>query len=54
MGRTVATYRTVLEALISDWQGFRKALRKEDQEAFDRLMEKAPLIETFKSHYLMK
>jgi DNA repair ATPase RecN len=41
MGRTVASYRTVLEALISDWQSFRKALRKENQEAFDRLMEKA-------------
>jgi membrane protein required for beta-lactamase induction len=31
----------VLEALIRDWQGFRKALRKEDQAAFDRLMDKA-------------
>jgi hypothetical protein len=31
----------VLEGLISDWQGFRKALRKEDAEAFDRLMDKA-------------
>jgi hypothetical protein len=41
MGRTVPTYRTVLEALISDWQGFRKALRKEDQVASDRLMDKA-------------
>jgi DNA repair ATPase RecN len=41
MGRTVRTYRTVLEELISDWERFRKALRKEDREAFDRLMEKA-------------
>jgi hypothetical protein len=45
MGRTVAsylaTYRTVLEALIGDWQRFRKAVRKEDQVAFDRLMDKA-------------
>ena len=41
MGRTVLTYRTVLETLIGDWQGFRKALRKEDAEAFDRLMDKA-------------
>ena len=41
MGRTVPTYRTVLETLIKDWQGFRKALRKEDAEAFDRLMDKA-------------
>jgi hypothetical protein len=31
----------MLEALIADWQGFRKALRKEDQVAFDRLMDKA-------------
>jgi hypothetical protein len=38
MGRTVATYWTVLEVLINDWQNFRKGLRKEDQEAFDRLM----------------
>lgn len=41
MGRTVPTYRTALEALIKDWQGFRKALRKEDAEAFDRIMDKA-------------
>ncbi len=41
MGRIVPTYRVVLEALIGDWQGFRKALRKEDQAAFDRLMDKA-------------
>jgi hypothetical protein len=41
MGRTVPTYRTVLEAQISDWQGFRKALRKEDQVEFDRLRDKA-------------
>jgi DNA repair ATPase RecN len=41
MGRTVRTYRTVLEELIADWERFRKALRKEDREAFDRLMEKA-------------
>jgi DNA repair ATPase RecN len=39
--RYLPNYRTVLEALISDWQGFRKALRKEDREAFDRLMDKA-------------
>jgi len=31
----------VLEALIKDWQGFWKVLRKEDREAFDRLMDKA-------------
>ncbi|HDS45696.1 MAG TPA: hypothetical protein ENN68_06355 [Methanomicrobia archaeon] len=42
MDRTAASsYRTVLEALIKDWQDFRKALRKEGQEAFDHLMNKA-------------
>lgn len=41
MGRTVRSYRTVLEEMIEEWQGFRKALRKEDRAAFDRLMERA-------------
>jgi hypothetical protein len=30
----------VLEDLINEWQDFRKALRKEDKAAFDRLMDK--------------
>ena len=41
MGRTIPTYRNILENLVNEWQGFRKALRKEDREAFDRLIEKA-------------
>jgi hypothetical protein len=41
VGRTVRSYRTVLEDMIGEWQGFRKALRKEDREAFDRLMDRA-------------
>jgi hypothetical protein len=41
LGRTVPTYRNILENLVNEWQGFRKALREEDREAFDRLMEKA-------------
>lgn len=41
MGRTVRSYRTVLEDMIDEWQGFRKALRKEDRAAFDRLMDRA-------------
>jgi DNA repair ATPase RecN len=41
VGRTVRSYRTVLEDIIDGWQGFRKALRKEDREAFDRLMDRA-------------
>lgn len=38
MGRTCPTYRMLLEDEIKTWDTFRKALRKEDQEAFDRLM----------------
>jgi hypothetical protein len=41
LGRTVPTYRNVLENLIKEWQEFKRALRKEDREAFDRLIEKA-------------
>jgi hypothetical protein len=41
VGRTVRSYRTVLEDMIDEWQGFRKALRKEDKVAFDRLMDRA-------------
>jgi hypothetical protein len=41
LGRTVPTYRNVLENLIREWQEFKRALRKEDREAFDRLIEKA-------------
>jgi hypothetical protein len=41
VGRAVRSYRTVLEGMIDEWQGFRKALRKEDREAFDRLMDRA-------------
>jgi hypothetical protein len=41
VGRTVRSYRTVLEDMIDEWQGFRKALRKEDKGAFDRLMDRA-------------
>ncbi len=40
MGRTVPTYRNILENIVSEWQEFRRALRKEDREVFDRLMEK--------------
>ncbi|OYT44388.1 hypothetical protein B6U90_05460 [Thermoplasmatales archaeon ex4484_6] len=40
MGRTCPTYRTLLEDEIRSWETFRKALRKEDREAFDLLMER--------------
>jgi hypothetical protein len=40
MGKTVPTYRVVLEFEIERWRGFRKALNsKEDREAFDELMD---------------
>jgi hypothetical protein len=39
MGKTCPTYRMLLEEEIRSWETFRRALRKEDQEAFDRLMD---------------
>ncbi len=38
MGRTVVSYRLVLENEIAKWEGFRKALRADDVAAFDRMM----------------
>ena len=38
MGRTVPSYRQALEIEISRWEGFRKALRGQDLEAFDEAM----------------
>ncbi len=38
MGRTVPSYRQALDAEIARWEGFRKALRGKDVEAFDRMM----------------
>ena len=39
MGKTVDSYRIVLEQEISRWSGFARALRKEDREAFEELMD---------------
>jgi hypothetical protein len=39
MGRTVESYRMALEEEISRWKGFSKALRTEDREAFEALMD---------------
>lgn len=39
MGRTVESYRMALEDEISRWKRFSKALRKEDREAFEVLMD---------------
>jgi hypothetical protein len=39
MGKTVEPYRIALEQEISRWNGFARALRKEDLEAFEELMD---------------
>jgi hypothetical protein len=39
MGKTVESYRIALEQEISRWNGFARALRKDDKEAFDELMD---------------
>ena len=38
MGRTVVSYRQAVEGEIATWDGFRKALRLRDAEAFDKMM----------------
>jgi hypothetical protein len=38
MGRTVVSYRQAIEGEIALWDGFRKALRADDAEAFDNMM----------------
>ena len=41
MGRTVMPFSHVLESERERWKRFRRALSKEDQEAFDRLFDRA-------------
>ncbi len=41
MGRTVMPFSFVLESERNSWNKFRKSLSKEDQEAFDRLFDRA-------------
>ncbi len=43
MGRTVGTYRQVLESVIADFRKFQRALRRRDREAFQRMMDRARL-----------
>ena len=38
MGRTVPTFRMVLESEIDEWLSFRRALRRHDKIAFDTMM----------------
>ena len=39
MGKTVESYRIAIENEIRGWNGFEKALRVEDREAFEALMD---------------
>ena len=39
MGKTVETYRMAIEDEIRRWKGFAKALRIDDREAFETLMD---------------
>jgi len=39
MGKTVESYRMAIEVEIRRWSGFAKALRTEDKEAFETLMD---------------
>jgi len=41
MGRTVASFRNLLEEMIVELSVFRRALRGEDKAAFDTLMNRA-------------
>jgi hypothetical protein len=37
MGKTVESYRIALDTEIQTWNGFVKALRSDDREAFERM-----------------
>jgi hypothetical protein len=39
MGKTVESYRVALDREIQRWSGFKRALRNDDREAFDQLMD---------------
>ena len=41
MGRTVPSFRMLLEGIIDELSAFRRALRGKDRNAFDGLMNKA-------------
>ncbi len=43
MGRTVLPFSRILEQEFQEWRKFRRGLRKEDQQFFDRLFEEARL-----------
>lgn len=39
MGRTVESYRTAIEEEIQRWKGFANALRRDDREAFETMID---------------
>ena len=39
MGKTVESYRIALDVEIQSWGGFLKALRSDDREAFEQIMD---------------
>ena len=41
MGRTVPTYRMTLESILQSWADYRRALPKDDREAFDEMTNRA-------------
>jgi hypothetical protein len=41
MGRTLSTFTQLIDQEKEAWKDFRRALRKEDQEVFDRLFQGA-------------
>lgn len=41
MGKTNATYRQHLDRFFRDWARFRRSLRRENQEHWDSLMDRA-------------
>jgi hypothetical protein len=43
MGRTIMPFSLVLESERGRWKGFGRTLSKGDQEAFDRLFDRAKL-----------
>lgn len=41
MGRTVPSFRTVLDSIIIDLTDYKRTLRKNDRAVFDRIMDMA-------------
>jgi hypothetical protein len=39
LGKTVESYRMTLESEIRRWNGFARALSKDDREAFEEMMD---------------